>query len=80
MQYVKALITRIKGLGVRLDNLGLHSYVIDCGPDLDTNAHQTVNMDGVLYSRTCRSYGWIDDIRPFNFKQGKIPIYAKGNW
>jgi phosphoribosyl 1,2-cyclic phosphate phosphodiesterase len=58
---------------------GLHSYVIDCGPDfrqqmLSSNCQ---HVDGVLFTHEHADHtAGIDDIRPFNFKQGKIPIYA----
>lgn len=58
---------------------GEHSYVIDCGPDfrqqmLSSNCQ---HVDGILFTHEHADHtAGIDDIRPFNFKQGKIPIYA----
>jgi phosphoribosyl 1,2-cyclic phosphate phosphodiesterase len=58
---------------------GGHSYVIDCGPDfrqqmLSSNCQ---HVDGILFTHEHADHtAGIDDIRPFNFKQGKIPIYA----
>jgi phosphoribosyl 1,2-cyclic phosphate phosphodiesterase len=58
---------------------GDHSYVIDCGPDfrqqmLSSNCQ---HVDGILFTHEHSDHtAGIDDIRPFNFKQGKIPIYA----
>jgi phosphoribosyl 1,2-cyclic phosphate phosphodiesterase len=58
---------------------GDHSYVIDCGPDfrqqmLSSNCQ---HVDGILFTHEHADHtAGIDDIRPFNFKQGKIPIYA----
>lgn len=56
-----------------------HSYVIDCGPDfrqqmLTSNCQK---VDGILYTHEHSDHtAGLDDIRPFNFKQGEIPIYA----
>jgi phosphoribosyl 1,2-cyclic phosphate phosphodiesterase len=58
---------------------GSHSYVIDCGPDfrqqmLSSNCQ---HVDAILFTHEHSDHtAGIDDIRPFNFKQGKIPIYA----
>ncbi|WP_367771255.1 MBL fold metallo-hydrolase [Flavobacterium sp. WC2421] len=56
-----------------------YSYVIDCGPDfrqqmLTSNCQK---VDGILFTHEHSDHtAGIDDIRPFNFKQGEIPIYA----
>lgn len=55
------------------------SFVIDCGPDFRqqilTSGCQKV--DGILYTHEHADHtAGLDDIRPFNFKQGEIPIYA----
>lgn len=56
-----------------------HSYVIDCGPDfrqqmLASNCHK---VDGILFTHEHADHtAGLDDIRPFNFKQGEMPIYA----
>jgi phosphoribosyl 1,2-cyclic phosphate phosphodiesterase len=55
-----------------------HSFVIDCGPDFRqqmlTSGCQKV--DGILFTHEHSDHtAGIDDIRPFNFKQGNIPIY-----
>jgi phosphoribosyl 1,2-cyclic phosphate phosphodiesterase len=56
-----------------------HSFVIDCGPDfrqqmLTSNCQK---VDGILYSHEHSDHtAGLDDIRPFNFKQGKMPLYA----
>lgn len=58
---------------------GNHSFVIDCGPDfrqqmLSSNCQK---VDGILFTHEHADHtAGIDDIRPFNFKQGEIPIYA----
>lgn len=58
---------------------GDYSFVIDCGPDfrqqmLSSNCHK---VDGILFTHEHADHtAGIDDIRPFNFKQGAMPIYA----
>jgi phosphoribosyl 1,2-cyclic phosphate phosphodiesterase len=58
---------------------GNHSFIIDCGPDfrqqmLSSNCQK---VDGILFTHEHADHtAGIDDIRPFNFKQGEIPIYA----
>lgn len=58
---------------------GNYSYIIDCGPDfrqqmLISNCQK---IDGILYTHEHSDHtAGLDDIRPFNFKQGQIPIYA----
>nr|WP_315164484.1 MBL fold metallo-hydrolase [uncultured Flavobacterium sp.] len=58
---------------------GNHSFVIDCGPDfrqqmLSSNCQK---VDGILFTHEHADHtAGIDDIRPFNFIQGEIPIYA----
>lgn len=55
------------------------SYVIDCGPDfrqqmLRSNCQK---LDGILYTHEHSDHtAGLDDIRPFNFQQGKMPLYA----
>lgn len=56
-----------------------NSFVIDCGPDfrqqmLTSNCEK---VDGILFTHEHADHtAGLDDIRPFNFKQGEIPIYA----
>lgn len=56
-----------------------YAYVIDCGPDfrqqmLITNCNK---IDGILFTHEHADHtAGLDDIRPFNFRQGDIPIYA----
>lgn len=56
-----------------------YSFVIDCGPDfrqqmLSSNCQK---VDGILFTHEHADHtAGIDDIRPFNFKQGEIPVYA----
>ena len=55
------------------------SYVIDCGPDfrqqmLRIGCNQ---LDGVLFTHEHADHtSGLDDIRPFFYRQGDIPIYA----
>ncbi|MBA4277464.1 MBL fold metallo-hydrolase [Flavobacterium sp.] len=56
-----------------------HSYVIDCGPDFRQQmlASNCQKLDAILYTHEHSDHtAGLDDIRPFNFKQGEIPIYA----
>jgi phosphoribosyl 1,2-cyclic phosphate phosphodiesterase len=56
-----------------------HSYVIDCGPDfrqqmLTSNCRK---LDGILFTHEHADHtAGLDDIRPFNFRQGAMPIYS----
>ncbi len=54
-------------------------YIIDCGPDfryqmLRANVHK---IDGILFTHEHADHtAGLDDIRPFSFKMGKVPLYA----
>ena len=56
-----------------------YSFVIDCGPDF---RHQMLTsgctkLDAILFTHEHADHtAGLDDIRPFFFKQGDIPIYA----
>lgn len=56
-----------------------YSYVIDCGPDfryqmLRANCDR---IDGIIFTHEHSDHVMgFDDIRPFYFRQGDIPIYA----
>ena len=55
------------------------SIVIDCGPDFRQQmlTSKCVRIDAILFTHEHADHtAGIDDIRPFNFKHGKIPIYA----
>ncbi len=58
---------------------GEYNYVIDCGPDfrqqmLESNVSK---IDGILFTHEHADHtAGMDDIRPFFFRQGDIPIYA----
>ncbi len=56
-----------------------YSYVIDCGPDfrqqmLTANCKK---LDGIIFTHEHADHtAGLDDIRPFNFRQGEMPVYA----
>ena len=56
-----------------------YNYVIDCGPDFRQQmlANTVTKLDGILFTHEHADHtAGIDDIRPFFFRQGEIPIYA----
>ena len=56
-----------------------YNFVIDCGPDFRQQMlkHKVSKLDGILFTHEHADHtAGIDDIRPFFFKQGDIPIYA----
>lgn len=56
-----------------------HSFVIDCGPDFRQQmlASGCEKVEGILYTHEHSDHtAGLDDIRPFNFRQGNIPVYA----
>ena len=56
-----------------------YSYVIDCGPDFRQQmlAARCPHVDGILYTHEHSDHtAGLDDIRPFNFRQGDMPVYA----
>lgn len=58
---------------------GNYSYVIDCGPDFRQQMLTSgcVKLDGILFTHEHADHtAGLDDIRPFYFKQGNIPIYG----
>lgn len=55
------------------------SYIIDCGPDFRQQmlVSGCRKVDGILFTHEHSDHtAGLDDIRPFFFKQGDIPIYA----
>ena len=55
------------------------NYVVDCGPDFRQQLLQNpiASLDAVLFTHEHADHtAGIDDIRPYFFKQGDIPIYA----
>ena len=58
---------------------GEAQYVIDCGPDFRQQMLHVgcTHIDGVLFTHEHADHtAGIDDIRPYFFRQGDIPIYA----
>lgn len=58
---------------------GDNNYVIDCGPDFRQQllTNPIDHLNGVLFTHEHSDHtAGIDDIRPFFFRQGDIPIYA----
>ncbi|MEA1787478.1 MBL fold metallo-hydrolase [Arenibacter sp. GZD96] len=56
-----------------------YTYVIDCGPDFRQQmlTHAVEKINGILFTHEHADHtAGIDDIRPFFFRQGDIPIYA----
>lgn len=56
-----------------------YSFVIDCGPDFRQQmiVSKTNQLDGILFTHEHADHtAGLDDIRPFNFRQGAIPVYA----
>ncbi|GGH41576.1 beta-lactamase [Mangrovimonas yunxiaonensis] len=56
-----------------------HTYVIDCGPDFRQQMLQArcTKIDGILFTHEHADHtSGLDDIRPFYYKQGPVPIYA----
>ena len=54
-------------------------YVLDCGPDFRQQMlrHNVQRLDGILFTHEHADHtAGIDDIRPFFFRQGDIPIFA----
>ena len=55
------------------------NYVIDCGPDFRQQMLQNNvgKLDGILFTHEHADHtAGIDDIRPYFFRQGDIPVYA----
>lgn len=57
-----------------------YSFVVDCGPDfrqqmLAANCH---HLDGILFTHEHADHtAGLDDIRPYNFRKGDLPIFAQ---
>ena len=61
---------------VEVDNL---TIVIDCGPDFRQQmlSNNVDHLDGILFTHEHSDHTvGLDDIRPFFFKQGDIPVFA----
>ena len=56
-----------------------YNYVIDCGPDFRQQmlSNSVTKLDGILYTHEHSDHtAGLDDIRPYFFRQGDMPIYA----
>jgi len=56
-----------------------YTYVVDCGPDFRQQmlSNKVAKIDGILFTHEHSDHvAGLDDIRPFFFNQGDIPIYA----
>lgn len=56
-----------------------YTYVVDCGPDFRQQMLRVgiKTLDGILLTHEHADHtAGLDDIRPFYFKQGDIPIFA----
>ena len=56
-----------------------YNFVIDCGPDFRQQmlVNDVNKIDGILFTHEHADHTMgLDDIRPFFFRQGDIPIYA----
>ncbi|MBL7473455.1 MBL fold metallo-hydrolase [Robertkochia sediminum] len=56
-----------------------YNFIVDCGPDFRQQmlANDVRHIDGILFTHEHADHIMgMDDIRPFFFRQGDIPIYA----
>lgn len=57
-----------------------YTYIIDCGPDFRQQmlANNVEHINGILFTHehTDHMIG-LDDIRPFDFRQGPVPVYLE---
>ena len=56
-----------------------YTILIDCGPDFRAQmlTNQVLHIDAILYTHEHNDHtAGLDDIRPYFFRQGDIPIYA----
>ncbi len=63
-----------------LINWNNFNILIDCGPDFRQQmlANQVDHLDAILYTHEHNDHtAGLDDIRPFFFRQGDIPVFAK---
>lgn len=64
-----SVLVQVEGLNI----------VIDCGPDFRQQmlSNQVTKLDAILFTHEHSDHTvGLDDIRPFFFKQGDIPVYA----
>ena len=68
--------TRLRS-SIKID-INNNTFIIDCGPDFRQQMIRCKldQLDGVLFSHEHADHtAGLDDIRPFFFRQGDIPIY-----
>ncbi|CAM3370267.1 MBL fold metallo-hydrolase [Zobellia roscoffensis] len=56
-----------------------YNYVIDCGPDFRQQmlTNEVITLDGILFTHEHSDHtAGLDDIRPYFFRQGDVPVYA----
>ena len=56
-----------------------NTYIIDCGPDFRQQMlnNNISKIDGIIFTHEHADHSaGLDDIRPFFFRQGDIPIFA----
>jgi len=56
-----------------------YNFLIDCGPDFRTQmlSNNVQRLDAILYTHEHNDHtAGLDDIRPFFFRQGDIPVFA----
>ena len=56
------------------------TYIIDCGPDFRQQMlrENVQSINGVLFTHEHADHtAGIDDLRPFTYKMGEVPIYAQ---
>lgn len=56
-----------------------HKYIIDCGPDFRQQMlrENVQSINGVLFTHEHSDHtAGIDDLRPFTYKMGEVPVYA----
>ena len=57
-----------------------YTYIIDCGPDFRQQMlrENVQSINGVLFTHEHADHtAGIDDLRPFTYKMGEVPIYAQ---
>jgi phosphoribosyl 1,2-cyclic phosphate phosphodiesterase len=56
-----------------------NNILVDCGPDFRSQmlTHNVTKLDAILYTHEHNDHtAGLDDIRPFFFRQGDIPVFA----
>ncbi|MDP2088095.1 MAG: MBL fold metallo-hydrolase [Flavobacteriaceae bacterium] len=63
-------------IAIEWDN---YRYIIDCGPDFRYQMlrENITHIDGILFTHEHADHtAGMDDLRPFSFKLGRVPIYT----